>query len=82
MPETPPQGDVQEPPQLAPLNVEEQRLYSESLLDIQATHPISKAEPSQPAEEAHFGCLYSRSHSFGLHPELMTIGESLDQFDL
>ena len=34
-----------EPPQLAPLNVEEQQLYSESLPDNRAPHPVSKAEP-------------------------------------
>ena len=43
-----------EPPQLTPLDVEEQRLYSEPLLDVRAPHSISKAEPSHPAKEAHF----------------------------
>ncbi len=46
------------PPQLAPLDVEEQRLYSELLLSDRAPHPISKGAPSHPAEKAHFGCLY------------------------
>ena len=64
-----------EPPQLTPLDMEEQRLYSESLPDVRAPHPISKAEPSHPAEETHFGRLYPRPHSFGHYPELMTIGE-------
>ena len=43
MPETTPQGDIQEtskPPQLAPLNMEEQRLYSEPLSDVRAPHHI------------------------------------------
>ena len=64
-----------EPPQLAPLDVEEQRLYSESLPDVQAPHPISKAEPGHPAEETHFSRLYLRSRSFGHYPKFMTIGE-------
>uniref|UniRef100_A0A3B5L6N0 ubiquitinyl hydrolase 1 n=1 Tax=Xiphophorus couchianus TaxID=32473 RepID=A0A3B5L6N0_9TELE len=42
------------PPQLAPLNVKEQWLYSESLLDDQASHPISKGEPRHPTEKTHF----------------------------
>ena len=33
-----------EPPQLTPLDMEEQRLYSESLPDVQAPHPISKGQ--------------------------------------
>ncbi|KAM9800073.1 uncharacterized protein ACBT44_016174 isoform 1-T1 [Syngnathus typhle] len=44
-----------EPAHLAPLNVEEKRLYSESLLDDPASQPISKEEPGHPAEETHFG---------------------------
>ncbi|MEQ2223354.1 hypothetical protein ILYODFUR_035926 [Ilyodon furcidens] len=40
-----------EPPKLAPLDVEKQQLYSESLLDDRASHPISKGEPRHPAEE-------------------------------
>ena len=31
-----------EPPQLAPLNAEEQQVYSEQLSDVWAPHPISK----------------------------------------
>ncbi|TWW77476.1 hypothetical protein D4764_12G0008660 [Takifugu flavidus] len=46
------------PPHLAPLNAEEQRLYSELLPDGRASHPISKGEPSHPTEEAHFSRLY------------------------
>ena len=34
-----------EPPQLAPLDVEEQRLYSELLPSDRAPHPISKGRP-------------------------------------
>ncbi len=54
-----------EPPQLAPLDVEEQRLYSELLPSDRAPHPISKGAPHHPAEETHFGRLYPRSCSFG-----------------
>ncbi|PWA25445.1 hypothetical protein CCH79_00005356 [Gambusia affinis] len=37
-----------EPPQLALLDVKEQRLYSESLPDDQAFHPVSKGKPRHP----------------------------------
>ena len=37
---------------MAPLDAEEQQLYSEPLLDVRAPHPISKAESSHPAKEA------------------------------
>ena len=47
-----------EPPQLAPLDVEEQRLYSELLPGDRAPHPISKGAPHHPVEETHFGRLY------------------------
>ncbi|TWW81618.1 hypothetical protein D4764_01G0014330 [Takifugu flavidus] len=67
-----------EPPQLTPLDVEEQQFYSELLPDVQASHPISKAEPGHPAEETHFSRLYLRSRSFGHHPTLMAIGEDWD----
>ena len=43
MPGTPPEEGVQgasEPPQLAPLDVVEQQLYSELLLGDRAFHPI------------------------------------------
>ncbi|MEQ2312358.1 Ras- protein Rab-13 [Ameca splendens] len=49
-----------EPPQLGPLNVEEQRLYSKPLPDGRAPHPICKGVPGHPMEEAHFSCLASR----------------------
>ncbi|MEQ2283875.1 hypothetical protein AMECASPLE_016019 [Ameca splendens] len=39
-----------EPPQLTPLNVEEQRLYSELLPDSRAPDPISKGVPGHPAK--------------------------------
>ncbi len=65
-----------EPPQLTPLNVEEQRLYSELLPSDWASHPISKGAPSHPTEKAHFGRLYPGSCPFGHDPKLMTIGES------
>ncbi|KAM9705111.1 thioredoxin reductase 1, cytoplasmic-like isoform 2-T2 [Menidia menidia] len=64
-----------EPPQLAPLHVEEQRLYSEPLPDGRASHPISKGEPSHPAEETHFGRLYPRSRSFSHYPKFVTVDE-------
>ena len=67
-----------EPPQLAPLNAEEQRLYSEPLPDIQALQPISKAKPSHPVKEAHLDYLYSRAHTFGHYQELMTKGKRWD----
>ena len=47
-----------EPPQLVPLNTEEQQPYSDPVSDVRAPHPISKAEPSHPAKEAHFSHLY------------------------
>ncbi|MED6265449.1 hypothetical protein CHARACLAT_025586 [Characodon lateralis] len=52
-------------PQMAPLDVEEQQLYSELLLDGCAPHPISKGNPGHPAG----------SRSFGHDPEFMPIGE-------
>ncbi|MED6280610.1 hypothetical protein CHARACLAT_012500 [Characodon lateralis] len=64
-----------EPPQLAPLDVEERRLYSELLLDGRAPHPISKGVPGHPAEEAHFSRLYPGSCSFSHDPKFMAIGE-------
>ncbi|MEQ2211579.1 hypothetical protein XENOCAPTIV_007735 [Xenoophorus captivus] len=62
-------------PQLAPLDVEEQRLYSEPLPDGRAPHPISKGVPGHPTEEAHFSRLYPRSRSFSHDPKFMAIGE-------
>ncbi|KAI3356417.1 hypothetical protein L3Q82_017632 [Scortum barcoo] len=44
------------PPQLTPLDVKEQRLYSAE--SDRASHPISKGAPSHPVEETHFGRLY------------------------
>ncbi|KAL3970244.1 alcohol-forming fatty acyl-CoA reductase [Sarotherodon galilaeus] len=67
-----------EPPQLAPFDVEEQRLYSEPLPDGRTSHPISKGEASHPSEEAHFCRLYPRSRSFGHYPQLVAIGEGRD----
>uniref|UniRef100_A0A8C6PQA5 Nicastrin n=1 Tax=Nothobranchius furzeri TaxID=105023 RepID=A0A8C6PQA5_NOTFU len=66
------------PPQLAPFDPEEQRFYSESLPNVRAPYPISKAEPGHPTEETHFGRLYPRSRSFGHYLKLMTIGEDWD----
>ena len=45
-----------EPPQLAPLDVEEQQLYSELLQGDRATH-LSKGAPRHPVEETHFGLI-------------------------
>ena len=64
-----------EPTQLAPLDVEEQRLYSVHLPGDRALHPISKGAPRHPAEETHFSRLYPGSYSFGHDPKFMTIGE-------
>ncbi|CAM4567741.1 unnamed protein product [Leuciscus chuanchicus] len=71
-----------EPPQLTPLDVEEQRLYSELLQSDRASHPISKGSPSHPAEKAHFGRLYPGSCPFGHDPKLMTIGLEEDHHHL
>ncbi len=65
-----------EPPQLTPLDVEEQLFYSELLPSDRTPHPISKGAPSHPAEKAHFGRLYPGSCPFSHDPQLMTIGES------
>uniref|UniRef100_A0A3B3BM94 Ig-like domain-containing protein n=1 Tax=Oryzias melastigma TaxID=30732 RepID=A0A3B3BM94_ORYME len=46
-----------EPPQLAPLDVEEKRLYSEFSPGDRASHPISKGAPSHPPEKTHFSRL-------------------------
>ncbi|MEQ2249512.1 hypothetical protein ILYODFUR_030048 [Ilyodon furcidens] len=63
------------PPQLAPLNVEEQRLNSKPLLDGRAPHPISKGMPGHPTKEAHFSRLYPGSRSFSHDPKFMPIGD-------
>ncbi|MED6288286.1 hypothetical protein CHARACLAT_025059 [Characodon lateralis] len=53
-----------EPPQLAPPDVEEQRLYSELLPNGRDPHPISKGEPE-------FGSSFGSHHD----PKFMAIGE-------
>ncbi|KAK3516543.1 hypothetical protein QTP70_021740 [Hemibagrus guttatus] len=63
-----------EPPQLAPFDVEEQRLYSELLPGDRAPYSISKGSPCHPTEETHFGLLYPGSCPFSHDPKLMTIG--------
>ena len=68
-------NQMSKPPQLAPFDVKKQGLYSELPPDVRTFHPISKAEPGQSTEEAHFGHLYPQSHSFCHYLELMTIGE-------
>ncbi|MEQ2240968.1 hypothetical protein ILYODFUR_020546 [Ilyodon furcidens] len=64
-----------EPPQLAPLDVEGQRLYSKVLPDGGAPHPISKGVPSHPMEEAHFSCFYPGFRSFSYDAKFMVIGQ-------
>ena len=69
-----------EPSQPAPLDEEEQRLYSELLPGERAPHPICKGAPCHPAEETHFGCLYPGSFSFSHDPKFMTIGAKSTHF--
>ena len=64
-----------EPTQLAPLDVEEQRLYFKFLLGDRAPHPICKCAPHHPVEETHFGRLYAGSYSFDHDPKFMAISE-------
>ncbi|KAF7657877.1 hypothetical protein LDENG_00020730 [Lucifuga dentata] len=45
------------PPQLTPFDAKKQWLYSESLPDISASHPIPEGEPRYPVEEPYFSCL-------------------------
>ncbi|KAL7836401.1 hypothetical protein AOLI_G00276850 [Acnodon oligacanthus] len=63
-----------EPPQLASLNMEEQRLYSEPLPNPRASHPISKGESGDPAEKAHFGCF-----PFTTFPSCLYLVQILDK---
>ncbi|MEQ2234978.1 hypothetical protein ILYODFUR_036936 [Ilyodon furcidens] len=86
VPGTPPEEGIQEASgigaratQLAPLDVEEQRLYSEPLPDGRAPHPISKGVPGHPTEEAHFSRLYPGSRSFAHDPKFMAIGKWTEQ---
>ncbi|MEQ2282049.1 hypothetical protein AMECASPLE_036549 [Ameca splendens] len=58
-----------EPLQLAPLDVEEQQLYSE-LLAMAELLTVSLRE-CHPAEEAHFRRLHPGSRSFGHDPKFM-----------
>ena len=44
--------------------------HSELLPDSRASRPVSKGEPSHPAEQDHFSRLYLPSCSFGRHPKL------------
>ena len=68
-----------EPPQLALFYAKEQWLYSESLSDDRASHPIPKGDAGHPPEKTHFGCSYPRSCSFGHDPPFMTIGEGRNE---
>ena len=54
-------NQMPKPPQLAPLNTQEQQLYSELLPDVPAPHPISNAESSHPPKKTLSGCLQSGS---------------------
>lgn len=63
------------PPQLVPYNAKEQRLHFEPLPDVRPPYPISKAEPSHPAEKANFNHLYWWPCSFGHYLQILTIGE-------
>ncbi|KAK3539302.1 hypothetical protein QTP86_034163 [Hemibagrus guttatus] len=69
-------------PQLAPFNVEEQRLYSEFLSGDRAPYPISKGAPRHLTEKTHFGLLYPGSCPFGHDPNLITIATSIYLFYL
>ena len=52
-------NSMPEPLSLTPLGAEEQRHYSELLLDPRAElHTFSKEKPSFPTEEAHFSRLF------------------------
>ncbi|KAL7870356.1 hypothetical protein SRHO_G00078530 [Serrasalmus rhombeus] len=48
------------PPHLASLNMEEQQLYSKPLMNLRSSHAISKGEPGDPVEKAHFSRLIPR----------------------
>ncbi|KAL3969276.1 trafficking protein particle complex subunit 9 [Sarotherodon galilaeus] len=72
-----PTFQMPKPPQLAPFDVEEQRLYSVPLPHGRTSHPISRVEASHPSEEAHFRLMYSRSHSFSHYPQLVAIAYEL-----
>lgn len=65
-------------PQLAPFfDAQEQQLYSQLPLNVEAPHPISKPESQrQPA------CLYPNSHSFDHYQQLMTLGEGQNKYQL
>lgn len=67
------------PPQLASFNMKEQHLFSELTSDVWAPHPVSKAEPSHPAEETHFGCLYPWCQSLRHNPKLVTVDRLVNQ---
>lgn len=70
-------------PQLAPCDVDEQKLYSKILLNDIAPHPTSKREPNQPFTETLFPCLVSATSLFQALPILSivdTLIESLSIF--
>lgn len=61
-------GQMPEPPESAPFNVEEQWFYSEPFPNGRLLHPISKREAIQSSEKAHFCRLYLQYYSFGHYP--------------
>lgn len=76
MPELPHMGgnlkascQMSKPPQLTPFDVQE------FLPNDWAPHPVSKGQPRNPLEEAHFRRLYLQSHSFGHYARLVATGE-------
>lgn len=73
MPGTPLQRHPKQMLELAPLDAEEQWLYSKVLSGDWAPHSVPLGAPNHPKEETHFGRLYLRS--LGYYPMQMTIGE-------
>lgn len=59
---------------LAPLDVEEQTLYSKSLLGNRAPHPISKGVPLPPSG-GNSSAACTQDCSFSHDPKFMAIGE-------
>lgn len=66
-----------DPPQLAPLHVEEERLYSQLLLGDPSTHPVPQGVLDQLAYKGNsFQPLdFTSSRSVGHHPKLLARGE-------
>ncbi len=62
-------------PQLTPLSVKDQQIYSEFLMDVWTAHPQSKP----PCEENLSRKLISWSNSLGGYPRLTTTGEGWNE---